>query len=147
MSYTQRFTEVNYPLDQLPPEDFGPGTNNGAWVSLRDYHRAVALLHVGVITATGTVDFSLEQAQDAAGTGAKAITGKAITQLTQAGGDGDQIVAIELRTEELDVNGGFEYVRAVLVTGTAAALVSNILLGIVPRFPPVPVTNWSEVVD
>jgi hypothetical protein len=104
-------------------------------------------MHVGDMGAGATVDMVMYQATDAAGTNAKAITGKAITQLTQAGGDAGSTVCIELRTEELDVDGGFAFVGATLTVGVAAADIGIIALAGCSNYVPVPTTAWTEIVD
>lgn len=146
MAYTERFTEVHYPLDADYADSFAIGTHTSAYVSLANYHRAVFVLNVGDIAAGGGLDVQLLQATTTAGAGAKAITGKSITRLTQAGGDGDDLVAIELQTEELDVDGGFDCVAMELTVISATIELSYIIYGIVPRFPPTGTTNWQEVV-
>ena len=80
-------------------------------------------------------------------TGVKAITGKAATQLTQAGGDGNELVCIELRTEELDIANGFEHVSVRVTIANANVEYAVVLFGAVPRYLPVATTNWSEIVD
>lgn len=145
--YTQRFSEQHYPLASEHADSLAAGTHSTAYVSLKNYHRAVAVIDVGDMVASSTADFSIVQASDTSGTGVKAITGKAATQLTQAGGDGNEIVCIELRTEELDVNGGFECVAIKAVIGTDAVEYSAILYGCISAYMPVPTTNWSEIKD
>ena len=61
--------------------------------------------------------------------------------------DGDDLVAIEVRTEELDVTNNFDCIQVRVEIGGAAVELSYILYGIVPRFAPVGVTNWAEVID
>jgi hypothetical protein len=146
MTYCARFTELHYPLAYYHADSLGVGTSNSACVSLANYHRAILVIDVGDMQATATLDAGLQQATDTACTGVKAIAGKTITQLTQAGGDGDDLVAIELQTEELDVDNGFDCVRFYLTVANAAVEVSAILYGIVPRFDPTGTTNWTEVV-
>jgi len=132
-----------YPLAIQYADGRGLGTHNSAWVSLQDYHRAWFVLNLGDIQI-GTLDAGIQQAQDATGTGAKAITGKTITQLTAA--DGSDMVCIELQTEELDVDGGFEHVRFYITLGTVgvSAIYSAVLYGLISRFKPTPTTNWTE---
>lgn len=144
--YTARLSEMMYPLAAAYAGSVAIGTHTSAYVSLRDYHRAWAVLNVGDMAATATLNVSLLQATTVAGAGSKAITGKAITQLTQAGGDSDSLICIELQTEELDVDGGFDCIAMQAVVGTAAVELSYALYGCVPRFPPVPITNWTEIV-
>ena len=83
--------------------------------------RFVATIAVGDMAATATVDAKLVQATDSSGTGKKDITGAAITQLTQAGSDDNKQAKIEVRSEQLDINNGFDHV-AVEVTVAAAAV-------------------------
>jgi hypothetical protein len=115
-------------------------------VSLANYHRAVLVIDVGDMVATATLDAGIQQATTTGGAGVKAISGKTITQLTQAGGDGNDLVAIELRTEELDVTNGFDCIRFYVTVGTANVEYSAILYGGVTRFSPTATTNWTEVV-
>lgn len=148
MTYTERFSEVHYPLAHHLPLARDASVNYSAYVSLANYHRAVLVVHVGAMTANSTLDAGIQQASDSTGTGVKAITGKAITQLTQAGGDGNEDpIVIELRTEELDVTGGFEHVRFYVTVGTNPVTYSAVLYGIVSRYEPVPTTNWAQIVD
>ncbi len=146
-SYTERFTETMIPLVVAHPDSVAPGTITSDRVDAGYYHRMFLYVDVGDIVATGTVDIKLTQATTAAGAGVKDITGKAITQLTQAGGDSDSIVGIELRAEELDVNNGFNWVGVVIVVGTAAAELSAVLMKIIPRYEPPATTGWQEIVD
>lgn len=147
IDYTQRVAEVFNPLVAINADSFAIGTRNSAFVSLALYHRAWLFLNVGDMVATATLDVMLRQGTTAAGGGTKAIAGKAITQLTQAGGDGNQLLCIELKTEELDVDGGFEFVSIRDTVAAAAVEFSAVLFGTVPRFAPAPTTNWTEIVD
>ena len=146
-AYTHRFTEV-WELWGADADVYAIGVHAPAlYRSLGNHQRAVLIVHVGTIAAAGTVDVALLQATDAAGTGAKAIAGKNITQLTQAGGDSGSSVAIELRTEELDVDGGFSFVGGTLtVAGNTAEVGLFALLGC-SNYVPVPATAWTEIVD
>jgi len=153
MSYTERFTEVHKLLISENSPALVAGTYDSPWVSLMNYHRAVAILHVLDMGAGATLDFSIRQATDTAGTGAKVIantagtTTHAITQLTQASGDADSDCIIELRTAQLDVTNKFDCVSLRTVVGVDTCVVSYCLFGIIPRFPPVGVTEWTEVIS
>lgn len=150
MSYTQRFTEVHYPLVNVPPAVKSPAAEQiSAYVSLADYHRAVAVIHLGAIAATGTVRCRLLQATSTAGAGAKGIPttatqDKITTVLTTA--DANSVVAIELRTEELDVANGYDCVAFAYDVDTDTVALSAVLYGIIPAYAPVPTTNYNEIV-
>jgi hypothetical protein len=147
MAYTNRVSEDLYPLTSHDPRTRQVATHVSAWVNAENYHRLWFYLQVGDLGAAATLDANLQQASDAAGTGAKAIAGKSITQLTQAGGDGtDDLACIELQTEELDVDNGFEFVRFRVTIAVADCTYSASLFGTCSRYKPVPTTNWTEIV-
>ena len=149
MSYTQRFTEGFCLLYNLAPVSVANGVEVfTSYVSLANYHRAVILIHVGVMAQGATIDAVVHQATDTSGGSAKHLTTtKAITQLTQAGGDSGSDIAIEVRTEELDVENGFDCVALGYTVGTAASLMSIEIYGFEPRYAPVATTGWAEIVD
>jgi len=153
MSYTQRFTEDNALLVAYSADSQGVATVVSTYVDLETYHRAVLLLSVGDMQAGATLDVQLLQATSSAGAGAKTIADKAttgtksITQLTQAGGDGDDALAIELQTEELDVDGGFNFVAVQQVVAVDAVEMAWVLLWTNSRYKPVPTTNFAEIID
>jgi hypothetical protein len=147
MSYTNRVSEELVPLAIHYPRTRQVATHVSDWVLLRDYHRAWFYLMVETMGTNATLDAKLQQASAADGTGIKDITGKAITQLTQAGSDNNSIACIELQTEELDVDNGFEYVRFSVTVAVADVTYAGTLFGgPSARFKPVPVTIWDEVV-
>lgn len=140
-SYTERFTETNILLDALDVRSHAGGEST-EWVAMTNYHRAVVMVFCGALT--GTLDVAVWQATNAAGAGAKVVTGKAITQLA-ATDDYDQCI-IELKTEELDVDGGFDYIRAQTNNG-AANVYGVYVFGCIPRFAPGTTGGWDEIVD
>lgn len=143
MSYTERFTEKNRPLAKIDPASYAAEQNTSR-VSLANYHRAVIIIGVGDIAAGRTLDVDVEQHTASSGGTTKNVTGKSITQLTDT--DDNKIVAIELKTEELDVDGGFEHI-SVELTPSAGIILYCLVFGIEPRFAPAGTTEWDEVVD
>lgn len=120
-----------------------------AWVDASQFQNLMAVVAVGALGSSGTVDAKLQQATDSSGTGAKDITGKAITQLTQAGSDSNKQVLINLHQDELDASGGFRYVQLSITPATAASLIGGQLMGFDPRYAPATdfdATSVDEVV-
>ena len=147
MAYTNRISEDMYPLVRYDADSQGISATTSAYVSMRDYHRGWLLIQVGEMQATATLDISLLQATTTAGAGTKVFAPvKAITQLTQAAGDGDQIVCIEVQSSEFDVDGGFDCVAVVSTVAAAAVELSWVFFECVTRFKEVPTTNWEEIV-
>jgi hypothetical protein len=144
MSYTQRFSEGFDPLLTEFADSRGPVNFQSAWADMETYHRGYLLLNVGEMQAGATLDCELWEAQDNIGTGAALIAGKAITQLTQAGLDGDDLVGIELRTEEMTPGTKFVQVR-VTIAGAAVEFAYT-YFGFISRFEPVPTTAYTQIV-
>lgn len=117
------------------------------WVDTAKYPFIAAYMNVGAIT--GTFDMKLQQATDSSGTGAKDITGAAITQLSAS--DDNKQVIINLKVEELDDEGGFQFVAAIVTpTGGTTNFSSTTILGSMPRYAPVldhDLSTVAEIID
>lgn len=135
MGPNQRPTDGLAQLATISPVSQAAGTANSGWVSLANFQRALAEIDTGVLGASATVDAKVQQATDSSGTGAKDITGKAITQIVKASGDNKQAF-INLADTDLDVTNGFLFVQLSITVGTATSLVGGSLKGFVPRFEP-----------
>ena len=150
MSYTERFSEMHYPLVMVPPATYSAAAEViTAYVSLANYHRAALVIHLGNVTATGTLLARLLQATNTSGGSAKGIPttatqDKITTALANA--DDNGVVVIELRTEELDVDNGFDCVAIGYDVDTDSVPFSAVLYGIEPRFPPVSSAGYNEIV-
>ena len=147
-TYTENFTEIHEPGGELYPTSRAIGVYDTGWLDMRDHQRIVFLIAVGVIAQGGTVDFQVRQATSAAGANATVLFPNAgwiaMTQLTDA--DGDDLVAVEVRTEQMDVDGGFRYLSGRLTIAGNVALTTVIPLRLGTNYPPVPVTGWTEIV-
>lgn len=120
----------------IDPDAYAASTVTSAWVSAKAFHRFLAVVQAGALGTNATLDAKIEQATDASGTGAKDVANKAITQLTQAGGDSDKQSLINLSPDELDVDGGFDHLRVSVTVATATSDAGALLLGLDPRDGP-----------
>lgn len=134
------FVEAVHFADNIDPVSSSTQVN-GTWTQMTGA-AGVAIFHTGLIAATGTLTFQVRQAKDAAGTGAKAF--KVAAAMTDTA-DNNHVI-IRFRAEELDVNGGFDYVRIEAVAATAASLISAELYFTDLRNQPAPTTLWAQVV-
>lgn len=92
-----------------------PATSS--WVDAAHYSELVAELVLGNM-ASETIDFKIEQATDASGSGAKDLV--AATQLAAHASNNDsKVLQISALTTALDSANGFRYVRIRAVTGGA----------------------------
>ncbi len=131
-------------LATIDPVSQAAGTVTTGWISVANHHGLLAVIQTGVLGASATLDAKLQQATDSSGTGAKDISGKALTQIIKATGDNKQAL-INVKPEELDTVNGFGFVRLSITVGVAASLTSAQLLGINPRFAPADAGNQAGV--
>ena len=133
-------------LATIDPASQSAGSATTGWVSVANHHGLLAVVQTGVLSTLATVDAKLQQALDSSGTGAKDISGKAITQIVKATGDNKQAL-INLKPEDLDTVNGFGFVRVTVTVGVAASITSAQLLGVNPRFAPADAANQAAVVQ
>ena len=124
----------------IDPVSKTPGTASTAWISAATHGAFQAILLAGTIAATASLNAKLQQATDSSGTGAKDITGKAITQL--GGTDDNKQAIINLKPEDLDTNNGYTYFRLLVTEADSAsphvalALIAGLVQGLYARFAP-----------
>lgn len=98
------------------------GTNSvSGYVSMKDYARACAYFEIGTWNATDDLDeCRIQQASASDGTGVKDLTtdasGGNYDTDTPVDADGD-FVLIEIRAEDLDVDGSFNHIRSYAAEG------------------------------
>ena len=129
-------------LATINPSLQAVGSLTTGWIPMGNVHSLLAIITTGTLGASATVDANLQQAQDGTGTGAKPLTGKAITTLTGAGG---VQALINLQAQELDVNNGFGFVELTITVGVAASETAGILLGASTRYEPASAFNAASV--
>jgi len=133
-------------LATIDPASQAAGVASTGWVPVANYFAFLAVVQTGVLGTSATVDAKLQQALDSSGTGAKDISGKAITQIVKATGDNKQVL-VNVKPEELDTVNGFGFVRLTVTVGVAASITSAQLLGVNPRYAPADVGNQAAVVQ
>ena len=123
--YTQSIFESQKILDKILPQSVTTDAT-GSYTSVKGFQRFCFNAMIGAIAAGAGVTVRIRQAKDGSGTAVKAL--KTDTALVDT--DDGQVIGIDVRSEELDVDGGFDFVRIeVIVTGAAAVLVSGQLIG------------------
>lgn len=120
----------------IDPDAYTAATYETGWIDMSNFQTVMAVVMAGALGTSATLDAKLEQASDGSGTGAKDITGAAITQLTQAGSDSDKQAVIECWAEDLDLANGFTHVRLSMTVATATSDCGAVVLGMNPRYGP-----------
>lgn len=127
----------------IAPDAHAVGDVSTGWVKAADFFYFLAAIYAGALGSSATIDAKIEQATDNTGTGAKDVTGKAITQIDT---DSRQAL-INVGGEDLDFNNGFDYIRVTITVGTATSDVFASLQGFDARYAPGEhVSSVAEVV-
>ena len=141
--YTEQFTEIHQPLNYGIYQILPVGQTTSPYVALNTFHRAFFWGFIGNMGPGSDVDFRVMQATDVAGTGAKVVAGKGTAESVTPVAH----FAIELQTEELDVDGGFDCVALQIDVDVNDVEGTWMIWGCIPRHPPVPVGFWQEIVQ
>jgi len=125
-------------VGKIDPDAHAAGAVSSAWINAANAHNYLATVQTGVLGTDATIDAKLEQATTSGGAGAKDITGKAITQLTDidSPNDASKVAQINLATEELDVEGGFDFFRLTVTVAVATSDVSALVQQFDRRYQP-----------
>lgn len=118
----------------IDPDAYAAGTVETGWIDMQDFFGLMAILMVGDMVSTATLDAKFQQATSDAGAGAKDVAGSAITQLTQAGTDANKQAVVNLAQANLDRENGFRYVRLSATLGAAGADFAAVVLALDPRY-------------
>ena len=133
-NFNAEFLELADIVPAFIPVDMQSGANNGTWVNMALCDRVVCVLFKAVGTAGDDPVFTLKQATDGAGTGAKALTFTRIrtkigaiataanqvwTVVTQSASGtytatsaaSAAVIVVEVLAKDLDINNGFTNVQ------------------------------------
>lgn len=120
-------------LATIDPDAYSTGEQLSDAVDLSRHGNIAALVLLGDITATGTIDAKFVSSATSGGTYTD-VAGKAATQLTAAGTDSDKQVILNLRHDQLA--SGHRYVKLSVTSGTAGADYAAVVLGRNSRYGP-----------
>lgn len=126
---TSRVSEELAVIGTIDPDAYGTGAQNGDVIDMAKWRRVLFILLAGELGSSATLDFEVFGDVASNGSFATAITGKEITQLTQAGTDSDKQVLVEVTSEEVAAQ-GLRYIRPTATLGTATSDYAMIALGV-----------------
>jgi hypothetical protein len=161
MQLNERASEAAAVVGVIDPDAYAQNDYDTGWIDASKFHRFLAIVMVGDLGASATLNAKLQQASNSGGTGAEDITGKAITQLTQAGSDSNKQALIDLRPDEMVgallsfKNGTATHFRLRLTVTAEASPPESVdagavVLGFVPRNAPAhqsDLVSVDEIVD
>lgn len=137
----ERLSESLAVVATIDPDAYDTGTQGTDSVDMRYHNRVMFIVMVGTLGTSGTVDFKVQESAD--GSTWSDLSGKAITQLTDAGTDDDKQAIVEVAASEMGA--GKRYLRGVLTIGTATSDAAVIAIAGQDRYPPASDYDLSSV--
>jgi len=137
MSVTQRMSEKILVVGVIDPDAYtnSATTYKTGAIDMSLHRRVLFVVMAGTMASTSTIGFSVTGDTASGGSYATTITGKSITQLTEAGTDSDKQALVEVTAEEVFAQGK-RYIRGELLVGTAASDAGVIALAMHSRYQP-----------
>ena len=116
----------------IDPDVLTAANHDSDYVDMSNFDAALAIVSMGTLGSSATVDADILEATSSGGAGAQVL--KSITQLTQAGSDDDKQVAINVWSHELSE--GFTHIALRITVGTASCDGAGFILGFGARYQP-----------
>ena len=130
----------------IDPDAYSTGDESTGWIAAKDFHNFMAVVMAGALGTNATIDAKLEQAKDDSGTDAEDITGKAITQLSQADTDESDKQAI-INLAQGEISDGFTHFRLTITVGTATSDAAGLVFGCDERYGPADENDAASVAE
>lgn len=109
----------------IDPDAYTTGDSTTDVIDMRYFRQVTFIVMAGTLGSSATVDFVVYGDTASGGSYATAITGKSITQLTEAGTDSDKQAIINVTAEEVAAQTllgvPLRYIRGTLSVGTATS--------------------------
>lgn len=129
----------------IDPDAYAANTYKTGAIDMSKWEEVMFVAQVGDMGSSATVDIDIYEYTDASDGGANKLTTKSATQLTQAGADDNKQVVINVRREDLNIDGGLRYLKAWAIIGTQAVDFGLVAIGMVPRNAPASDNDLSTV--
>lgn len=144
MTIESRLSERLAVVATVDPDAYGTGAENTDAIDMLQHRRILFIILAGTIASTGKLDFAVYGDTASGGSYATAITGKSITQLTQAGTDSDKQALVEVSAEEVQAQ-GLRYIRGVMTFTTAGGDAGVVAVAGDTRYQPANVFDLASV--
>lgn len=145
MSFTAggKITDYAAVVATIDPDAYTAAAYVSDGIDMSLWQEVMFIVEVGTLGSSATVDFFVDGGTDNS-TFATPITGKAITQLTDAGTDSDK-QAIVLVTEAECTAQGVRYIRGELTVATATSDCGMIAIAFGPNYGPASANDLASV--
>lgn len=136
MGSMKRFTEEWAIVATIDPDAYGTGDQTSDVIDMADFVEIAVIVLGGTLGSSATLDVAAKGDTASNGSFATTITGKSITQMTEAGTDSDKQAVISITQEDLMAQ-GYRYVRILASIAAAASDAAVLVLGRSAHYSPV----------
>lgn len=132
----QKLTDFMALVAAIDPDAYAAGTVITDEIDMAVWEKVIFVVMAGTLGTSATVDFSVKGgASSNAGSHSTAVTGKAITQLTDAGSDDDKQAIVEVSHQECGAQ-GLRYIEGSLVVAVATSDAGAVAFGVPRNYGP-----------
>lgn len=142
MNINKNFTEDVAALASVAPTSQAASTVVLGPVNSYLWRRLVAVLHLGALGSSATVDSVVKTSATSGGSYAALNPNVAITTVSAGA---ENVVFVEVKAETIQATGTGPWVEFTITVATAASITSAILYGVVPRYEPASDYNETNV--
>ncbi|MGL4553970.1 MAG: hypothetical protein ACRC33_22650 [Gemmataceae bacterium] len=129
-----RLSELAAVVAAVDPDAYTAAAYDTDVIDMSRFERVVFIVMAGDLGSSATLDFKVQGGATSAPS--TDLTGKSITQLTQAGSDSDKQAVLEVSGEDLvSQDQGFRYIKGVMTVGTATSDCGVVALGMAKNLP------------
>lgn len=131
-------------IGTVDPDAYGTGATTSDIIDMSYWEEIMVVVMVGTLGTNATVDAVVAGSASSNMASSATITGKSITQLTDAGTDSDKQAIIRVTAEEVAAQ-GYRYVQLTMTVGTATSDAGAIILGSSCVYEPVAAYDLASV--
>lgn len=128
----------------IDPDAYATGATNDDVVDMRYFEEVMYVVMAGTLGSSATIDFAVYGDTASNGAFSTLITGKSITQLTEAGTESDKQAIVRVTAEEVAAQ-GLRYLRGKLTVGAATSDCGVVTLASPSAYEPVTAYDLSSV--
>ena len=144
MTYHPRLSEALAVVDCIDPDAYTTADITGDTIDMSKHARVMFIVMAGTLGTSATVNFVVYGSASSNMATPGALTGKLITQLTEAGTDSDKQAVVEVTAEEVKAQ-GYRYIRGTLTIGTATSDAGVVTLADHSRYAPASELDLASV--
>lgn len=137
-------TETWAVVATIDPDAYGTGAQTGDVIDMLYWEEVMFVVLAGTLGTVATLDFAVYGDTASNGSFATLITGKSITQLTEAGTDSDKQAIVRVTAEEVAAQ-SLRYLRSTATLAAATSDYGVIALGRAANYAPVSGYDLSSV--